>query len=85
MNLKPCPFCGGEPEVKRVGNAHMKKVAVHIYCTTFGCTVEMRCAELTRHGGNHEQCEKWAIEKWNTRHEHLVPTEHMRNKGGQNE
>ncbi len=67
MELKPCPFCGGKPEVRCIGNLHCKKIAVHISCSTFGCTIEMRCAGLVKNGGTHEQCEKWATEKWNHR------------------
>ena len=62
--LKPCPFCGGEAEIKRVGNEYTKKRAIHIDCSTFGCTVQIRVAAL-RH--NHEWCEEKATDKWNTR------------------
>lgn len=66
--LKPCPFCGAAPNIKRVGNEHTKKIAVHIVCPTEGCTIEMRVAALPRmHGHDHDWCEEKAREKWNHR------------------
>lgn len=62
--LLPCPFCGGEPELKQIGNDHTKRRAVHICCTTLGC-VEIRVATL--HDG-HAWCEGHAVRKWNSRH-----------------
>ena len=64
IELKPCPFCGGKPKIKTVGNEFTKKRAVHIGCSTFGCTVEIRVAALIQ---SHEWCKERAIEKWNTR------------------
>lgn len=69
-SLLPCPFCGGEAQLKRVGNDHTKKRAVHIGCSTFGCTIEMRVAAI-RYG--HDWCEDKAREKWNTRANDQMP------------
>ena len=63
--LLPCPFCGGMPEVRQVGNDHTKKRAAHVVCKTFGCQIEIRVATLLHPG--HEWCEAKAIELWNTR------------------
>ena len=62
--LKPCPFCGGDADVKYVGNDHTKKRAVHIGCSTVGCTVEIRVAALKF---SHDWCEEKAVGRWNTR------------------
>ena len=64
IKLKPCPFCGGAAEIKHVGNEHTKKRSVHIDCSTFGCTVQIRVAAITQ---SHNWCKEKAIEKWNTR------------------
>ena len=53
--LKPCPFCGGQPEVRRCG--HLINDWYYVYCpkcwvsqSSYGCK------------GKED-----AIEKWNTR------------------
>jgi len=48
-----------------IGNAHTPKRAVHISCSTVGCTVEIRVAAV-RH--TQAWCERHAIDKWNARH-----------------
>jgi hypothetical protein len=70
--LKPCPFCGAKPIVKWVGNDATKRRAVHICCSTFGCTIEMRVAAIRN---DHEWCRATASEKWNTRVAAPEPTE----------
>jgi Lar family restriction alleviation protein len=35
--LKPCPFCGGEPEVQQQGTARQSHI---IGCTDCGCLLE---------------------------------------------
>lgn len=65
IDLKRCPFCGGKPEIKHVGNDHTKKRSVHVCCSTFGCTVEIRVATIKQPG--HAWCEAKAVEGWNTR------------------
>jgi hypothetical protein len=62
--LKPCPFCGGAAEVKRIGNDHTKKRAVHIGCSTVGCSIEVRVAALKY---SHDWCEEKATGRWNAR------------------
>lgn len=47
VELSPCPFCGGEPEMRHVGNDHMRKREIEIKCRN--CSVKMRHATL-RHG-----------------------------------
>ena len=36
--LKPCPFCGGEPTVTYIGNEHTKIRFIKIQCS--GCRFE---------------------------------------------
>lgn len=50
--LKPCPFCGGEPEVEREGTHRQSHI---IACTECGCRVESGEVDWT--AGN----------KWNER------------------
>jgi Lar family restriction alleviation protein len=35
--LKPCPFCGGEAEIEKIGTARQSMIIV---CTDCGCRVE---------------------------------------------
>ena len=35
--LKPCPFCGGEAEIERMGT---HRVSMIITCSDCGCSVE---------------------------------------------
>ena len=37
MNLKPCPFCGGEAELLRNGTARQSRI---VQCTDCGCRLE---------------------------------------------
>lgn len=50
--LKPCPFCGGEPEIERMGTP---RVSMIITCTDCGASVESGEEWISEH------C------KWNTR------------------
>ena len=66
--LKPCPFCGGEAELRRVGNEHCKKMQVKIVCQTIGCMAYQQCSTLTRLGGHSwEWLIENAIKAWNRR------------------
>lgn len=64
--LKPCPFCGGVPVVKFVGNRHTKKRSVVITCGTFGCTYHLVVAAIR---GTAAWCYGKAAEQWNRRFE----------------
>jgi len=33
IGLLPCPFCGGEPKVRHIGNDHTRCKSVEISCT----------------------------------------------------
>lgn len=52
--LKPCPFCGGEPRMMKMGYPHW------VYCLNCGARV---------HGGKYgeEEGEKASAEAWNRR------------------
>lgn len=47
MNLKPCPFCGGEPHIERRGNARFSTI---ISCLDCGATHE--CGDTGENVGN---------------------------------
>ena len=75
--LKPCPFCGGDAEIRMLGNDYIlatKKLTARsktrcgceISCSTFGCTVKIVCCTLRP---PLEQTREWAINKWNQRAE----------------
>ena len=53
-SLLPCPFCGGEAEVERMGTQRQSHI---VTCTECGCRLETGETE-----GFHNQ-------QWNTRHE----------------
>ena len=46
--LLPCPFCGGEAYLKRIGNEHCKKMQVKVTCTTIGCMAFQQASTLTK-------------------------------------
>lgn len=37
IELLPCPFCGGEAEIERIGNSRQSSI---INCTDCSCTLE---------------------------------------------
>jgi hypothetical protein len=65
QELLPCPFCGGEAELYRVGNDHTKSQSAVISCKKPGCFGEQEVGVI-------RQSYEWAVqkvtEKWNTRH-----------------
>lgn len=46
VNLKPCPFCGGEAEIERSGTPRVSTIYA---CTNCGCRLET--GETFNHGG----------------------------------
>lgn len=68
LELLPCPFCGGDPEIRRQGNDHTKSRRVVIRCPS--CRVERADAAI-RHGM--DWLEGIAVEHWNTRAERSKP------------
>jgi len=67
-SLLACPFCGATPEIKHIGNEHVKKQVCEIACTTFGCFAHQRVGILNGHGQTYEWAEQKCRERWNTRH-----------------
>ena len=63
IELLPCPFCGGKPVVKRIGNDYVKKRTIQIKCSS--CRVTRTDATLRQPG--FEWLEKIAAESWNQR------------------
>lgn len=62
VELLSCPFCGGEPEVKHIGNDRSKKRAIEVKCT--GCRVKRTDAAIRF---DFFWLEKVAAENWNQR------------------
>jgi Lar family restriction alleviation protein len=62
--LLPCPFCGGEPIVRFIGNDHSRKRVIEIRCKK--CRASRKDAAL-RYG--FDWLESIATEAWNTRSE----------------
>lgn len=57
--LKPCPFCGGEPDIKK----HTFSVTSHCMEYTFG----VKCYRCKVETWQFFQTEGFAIEAWNRR------------------
>lgn len=60
--LKPCPFCGAEPELSFIGNAHTKSRSVKIECNV--CGVEITNSVIRN---THGMCLNISVQKWNKR------------------
>ena len=63
--LLPCPFCGGEPELKFVGNDYTKSRKATIKCKK--CRAEITNAALKH---DSKWCAMVSIEDWNKREYH---------------
>ena len=61
--LKNCPFCKGEVEIRTQGNDYSKKRSATMRCKN-GCNINMKVSALTH---NFEWCEEKLTERWNTR------------------
>ena len=60
--ILPCPFCGGMPSIKYIGNEYTKKRAIEVKCHK--CQVKRIDAALA-HG--FDWLEEIAIKNWNQR------------------
>ena len=61
-NIKPCPFCGANPELTLQGNHATKNRSAKIKCNF--CNVQMIVGAIRF---TLEWCEDTVIEKWNKR------------------
>ena len=64
MDLLPCPFCGTDPDVRFIGNAHTKSRRIKVRCS--GCRIERTDAAI-RYG--FEWLRTVAEKNWNQRPE----------------
>jgi len=60
--LKACPFCGGEPQLKVIGNDYTKKRSVLIRCPK--CRIQVTNSALRN---SMEWLIDISIKEWNTR------------------
>lgn len=67
--LKPCPFCGGEPQIRQIGNEHTKKCIVEVRCKTLGCRGSCEGQGAPRGRQSIEKITQWGIDQWNRRAE----------------
>lgn len=65
--LKPCPFCGAQPELQQVGNYATKKRGFQVVCNTWGCQAKWVCLTIS---SPLEKAREWAIAAWNRRADH---------------
>ena len=61
--VKNCPFCKGEVEIRTQGNDYSKKRSATMRCKN-GCNINMKVSALTH---NLAWCEGKLTERWNTR------------------
>ena len=62
IDLLPCPFCGGTPDIMRQGNNYTKRRRIVIRCPK--CRIERADAAI-KHGM--DWLEKIAVKNWNQR------------------
>ena len=60
--LKPCPFCGHEAELKLQGNNHTKSRSAIVFCTV--CRVERKDSAIRN---SQEWVANVAVKQWNKR------------------
>jgi hypothetical protein len=69
IELKPCPFCGGNPSNNSGGNSTYGRLWWAVWCDP--CQVEIRDPEVwdkSRPGYlDPAYPPKWSFQKWNTR------------------
>ena len=64
--LKPCPFCGGEPMLYHQSSKYTDYDGNYVYCMNCGCRTKLfECFNGT--GKTHEDTKAEAIESWNRR------------------
>lgn len=68
LDLKPCPFCGSDPEVKCIGNDHSRTRKISVKCSNKMCRAQRTDASLR--DGFH-WLEGVAEEGWNLRPESI--------------
>jgi Lar family restriction alleviation protein len=64
IELKPCPFCGGEAEVNQIGNEHTKSRGFEVKCLTWGCSTKKRAMVIRQ---PIEKAREFAAAAWNRR------------------
>ena len=66
-DLKPCPFCAGEPEFEYVVGSHVPYIQfVKVMCRTCGCGTKIFPLE-DRYGNKLPAGELYAKSAWNRR------------------
>lgn len=78
FELNPCPFCGGKPELKHIGNEYTKKRVIEINCTK--CHAKRTDASI-RFGM--DWLENAAKEAWNKRVDSWIKVEDRLPEDGQ--
>lgn len=62
VKLLPCPFCGGESEIMRIGNCYTKSRKAVVRCK--GCNIQKVVGAIVN---NLDWCEANVVEQWNRR------------------
>jgi len=61
-DLLGCPFCGGIPRIRHIGNDNVRKISVMILCKP--CNLKISQGTIY---GSFESAENYVIKNWNTR------------------